>query len=74
MLELILRFKPDLTLRDNHGRTPLHLAARCGNETAIDILIEHGFPKENGDEAQPNKVWIDIDAKTSVSLQFNQVY
>ena len=44
LIHTILAFSPDINKRDKFNRTPLHLAARVGNETAITILIKLGMP------------------------------
>ena len=48
-MNIILAYGPDINKQDKFNRTPLHLAARAGNETAITILIKLGMPTYNED-------------------------
>ncbi len=40
--DLLTVYKPHLTLRDNEGNTALHLAARNGNNSILQVLLAHG--------------------------------
>ena len=42
MLETIWKFNPDINHQDRFLRTPLHFAARTGNNTAVDFLLSMG--------------------------------
>ena len=46
---MILKYGPDINKRDKFNRTPLHQAAKVGNETAVKILIDIGMPTQNDD-------------------------
>ena len=48
-MNTILAYGPDINKQDKFNRTPLHLAASAGNETAITILIKLGMPTYNED-------------------------
>jgi ankyrin repeat protein len=37
---MILKRAPDVNFHDSAGRTPLHLAAKAGNQTAAHILMQ----------------------------------
>ena len=41
LLETIFKYGPSMLCADNLGRTPLHLAARSGNETAVRFILEN---------------------------------
>ena len=43
MLETIWKFNPSVNHQDRFLRTPLHFAARTGNQTAVDFLLHHGM-------------------------------
>ncbi|KAK7476655.1 hypothetical protein BaRGS_00032130, partial [Batillaria attramentaria] len=38
----ILKYSPDLHAKDQHGMTPLHLAARDGRPTVVQLLLDKG--------------------------------
>jgi protein arginine N-methyltransferase 2 len=40
----LLKEDADVWYKDDHGRTPLHIAARIGNREIIDLLLENGAP------------------------------
>lgn len=42
VVKTILKYKPDLTLQDSAGRTPLHFAAIKGNKLIIAKLLKKG--------------------------------
>ena len=46
-LALIMTLEPDVTLRDNLGRTALHFACRSGNMGTFKILNDHCCPLAN---------------------------
>ena len=39
ILDVIYRFGPSMHSVDKLGRTPLHMAARAGNETAVRFIL-----------------------------------
>ena len=39
MLEMVFMHNPNLNHKDMFERTPLHIAARSGNETAVDMIL-----------------------------------
>ena len=55
LVQLLLKYKIDRSLRDYESRTPLHLAAQCreGDERLdqyfkiVDLLLEHGYSLED---------------------------
>ena len=65
MLETIYQYTPDICHRDSYGRTPLHFAARIGNQTAIDFLLKVGQNQtdENGNVITP-ATEINVNAQT----------
>ena len=40
-MNLCICFGADINKSDNYGRTPLHIAARIGNLTAINLLAQY---------------------------------
>jgi len=54
LVELLLQYKIDRSLRDDESRTPLHLAAMCRDYERldqyckiVDLLLEHGYSLED---------------------------
>jgi ankyrin repeat protein len=55
LVQLLLRYPVDRSLRDDESRTPLHLAAMCRDDERldqyckiVDLLLEHGYSLEDG--------------------------
>ena len=42
LLDLIYKYNPNINHTDKFLRTPLHMAARVGNLTAVNFLINKG--------------------------------
>lgn len=49
LLDVLLTNSVDVNCRDEHGRTPLHIAAGQGNEAVCRRLIKHGAELEKRD-------------------------
>jgi ankyrin repeat protein len=55
LVQLLLRYPVDRSLRNDESRTPLHLAAMCRDDERldqyckiVDLLLEHGYSLEDG--------------------------
>lgn len=54
LLQYLSHHAPGLAIRDEHGRTLLHLAAECGNFNAVRQLLELGVDVNAGDKYKRN--------------------
>ena len=66
ILEMVFRFKPDINSQDRFGRTPLHLACRNGNITAVKFLMQMSglLPNSEGDIVMSGDYQLNVNALT----------
>ena len=60
---VILEQGANINQKDSFNRTPLHHAANGGNETAVELLIEHGLtnPQLNGQILDINAITLGLE-------------
>lgn len=46
LVELLLRYGAAVNVTDLDGRTPLMLAARCGNAPLVELFLEYGAKRD----------------------------
>lgn len=61
-VELIIRSGKPVDIRDDKGRTPLHIAAAAGHLEAVSLLLRHGADPNGTDDAGNTPVLLAIKA------------
>lgn len=63
---MVFRYKPDINSQDRFGRTPLHLASRNGNITAVRFLMQMSglLPNSDGDTMMTGEYQLNVNALT----------
>lgn len=67
VLAALIKAGADAKAEDDNGQTPLHVAARTGNEEALELLAANGCPLEAADK--DNRTALDI-AQREKNLTF----
>lgn len=51
LVELLLRYGAAVNVTDLDARTPLMLAARCGNAPLVELFLEYGAKRDMVDNS-----------------------